>query len=398
VTPPAPPRLVLILGAITAFGPLSVDLYLPAFPAIGNDLAVDFALVQHTLSAYFVGLSVGHLFYGPITDRYGRLVPLYTGLSIYVVASVGCALAGDIRALIVLRFVQALGGCAGMVIVVAIVRDLYEPQSAARMFSRLLVVMGLVPTAAPLAGTFIVEHFGWRAIFWCLAALGAVCVAASVLGLSETRPARAGASLHPVAVIRSYGLLFTDRHYRGHALSGAMANAAFFVYLTGSPFVLMEFFGVSPLTYSWLFALNSIGLVLGSQVNHWLLGRHRFESLLILANVASIILSAALLYLSVTRTGGVAAFAAVLFGFVMSRAFIRSNATAAALEFQADRAGTASAMIGSLQFALGTAGGAMLSVLHDGTARPFALVLTILALLGWMLQRPLTGTPRSGSG
>jgi len=398
VTPPAPSRLVLILGSIAAFGPLSIDMYLPAFPAMARDLNADFSLVQHTLSAYFIGLCVGHLFYGPITDKYGRLTPLCAGLLIYVLASVGCALASDIHTLIALRFVQALGGCAGMVIVVAIVRDLYDPQASARMFSRLMIVMGLVPILAPLAGTYIVEWLGWRAIFWCLAVFGTACLVAIILGLQETRPEGARASLHPSAVLRSYGSLFTDRNFLGYSLSGAMANAAFFVYLTGSPFVLMEIFGVSPRTYSWLFALNSIGLVLGSQVNDWLLARHRLGKLLTRANLVAVVLAAALLLFSVAELGGVRGFAVILFGFITSRAFIRSNATAAALEFQADRAGTASAMIGSLQFGLGTVGGALLSVLHDGTARPFTLVLTIFSLLGLMVQRALSHATRSVTG
>jgi DHA1 family bicyclomycin/chloramphenicol resistance-like MFS transporter len=255
--------------------------------------------------------------------------------------------------------------------------------------------MGLVPVLAPSAGAYLVGHFGWQMIFWCLALFGTLCLAAVIFGLKETSRIDKEASLHPVTVLRSYASLFTDRRFLGYSLSGAIGNGAFFVYLTGSPFVLMEIFGVSPRTYSWLFALNSIGLVLGSQLNHRLLARHPLEKPLTLANLGAVILSAILLLLSVTEVGGVTAFAAVLFGFVASRAFIRSNATAAALEFQANRAGTAAAMIGSLQFALGTAGGALLGVLHDGTARPFALTLAIFALLGlmaqWMLarERPL---------
>lgn len=394
----APSRLVLILGSIAAFGPLSIDMYLPGFPAMARDLRADYSLVQHTLPAYFIGLCVGHVFYGPIADRYGRLRPLCVGLVIYVLASIGCALAGDVHTLIVLRFVQAVGGCAGMVIVVAIVRDLYDSQNSARMFSRLMLVMGLAPILAPFAGTYVVEWFGWRAIFWFLAAFGIACLGAVIAGLRETRPAHAATSLHPVAVMRSYGLLLADRHFLGHALSGAMANAAFFVYLTGSPFVLMEIFGLSPRAYSLLFALNSIGLVLGSQINDRLLIRHRIESVLTRANLVAVALAAALLLITVTEIGGVTAVAVLLFGFISSRAFIRANATAAALEYQAVRAGTASALMGSLQFALGTAGGALLGILHDGTARPFALVLTLFSVLALTFQLAVRREMRSVAG
>jgi DHA1 family bicyclomycin/chloramphenicol resistance-like MFS transporter len=210
-----------------------------------------------------------------------------------------------------------------------------------------------------------------------------------MLGLKETRPQGVGTSLRPSAVLQSYRTLITDRHFVGHALTGALANGAYFAYLTGSPFVLMGIFALSPRAYGWLFALNSMGLVLGSQVNEWLLARHRLEKLLSRANVAAVVVAAALLLLSITELGGVIAFATLLFGFVASRAFIRSNATAIALEFQADRAGTASALIGALQFAFGTLGGALLSVLHDGTSRPLTLLLTLYAVLGLTLQRAL---------
>lgn len=394
----APARLVLILGSIAAFGPLSIDMYLPGFPAMTRDLHTDFAQVQHTLPAYFIGLCVGHLFYGPLADRYGRLTPLRVGLVIYVLASVGCALARNVETLIVLRFIQALGGCAGMVIVVAIVRDLYDVQNSARMFSRLMLVMGLAPVLAPFAGTYVVQWFGWRAIFWFLTAFGIACLAAITANLRETHAPGAASSIRPLAVLRSYGGLLTDRRFMGHALSGAMANAAFFVYLTGSPFVLMELFGLSPRTYSLLFALNSVGLVIGSQLNDRLLVRYRLEGVLTRANVIAVVLSVLLLLLTATQIGGVAAVAALLFGMVTIRAFIRPNATAAALEFQGDRAGTASALMGSLQFGLGTVGGALVGFLHDDTARPFALVLMLFSLLGLTFQLAMGREPRAAVG
>jgi len=398
VTLEAPARLVLILGSIAAFGPLSIDMYLPGFPSITRDLHTDFAHVQHTLPAFFIGLCVGHLFYGPLADRYGRLAPLRAGLVIYVLASVGCALARNIETLIVLRFVQALGACAGMVIVVAIVRDLYDLQNSARMFSRLMLVMGLAPILAPFAGTYVVEWFGWRAIFWFLAAFGIACLVAVTAYLRETHTAGAATSIRPVAVLRSYGGLFADRRFLGYALSVAMANAALFVYLTGSPFVLMEFFGLSPRAYSLLFGVNAIGLVLGAQLNDRLLVRHRLETVLTRANIIAIVISALLFLCTVTLLGGVTAVAVLLFGMVASRSFIRPNAMAAALESQADRAGTASALIGSLQFGFGTVGGALLGILHDGTARPLALVLLLFSLLGLTFQLALSRGPRTAVG
>lgn len=390
---PGSTRLLLLLGSIAAFAPLSIDMYLPGFPSMARDLGAPFALVQLTLPAFFIGLCVGHVLYGPITDRYGRLLPLKIGLAIFVLASAGCALAPDVHVLIALRVIQALGGCAGMVIVVAIVRDLFDAQGSARMFSRLMLVMGAAPVLAPFLGTYVVAWFDWRAIFWILAGYGVLCLAALSLWLPETRAPQMARRLHPVAVAREYGVLLLDRRFLGYALAGALGNAAFFVYLTGSPFVLMELFGLSPTTYSLLFALNTLGLIVGSQVNDRLLVTHTLDRLLGAGNWSSLVLTAALLLGVTTQLAGVAAVATLLFGFCTARALIRPNSTAGALEHHPERAGTAAALMGAMQFALGTAGGAVLAVLHDGTARPFAAVLMVMSLFGLISHRVLVHRP-----
>jgi DHA1 family bicyclomycin/chloramphenicol resistance-like MFS transporter len=386
-TRPGGRHLLLILGSIAALAPLSIDMYLPGFPAMARDLGAPFALVQTTLPSFFVGLCVGHLLYGPITDRFGRLVPLKVGLAIFALASAGCALARDIEMLIVWRVIEALGGCAGMVIVVAIVRDLFDAQGSARMFSRILLVMGAAPVLAPFLGTYLVAWFGWRAIFWFLAIYGLACLAALSLWLPETRPAQHERRLGALAVAREYTTLLLDRRFLGYALSGALGNAAFFVYLTGSPFVLMELFSLSPTTYSVLFALNTLGLIVGSQVNERLLAGHSLDRLLGAGNSASLVLTAALLLVVSTTLAAVAVVVALLFGFCTARALIRPNSTAGALEHHPERAGTAAALMGALQFALGTAGGAVLGATHDDTARPFAATLVLMSLLGLLAHR-----------
>ena len=390
---PGSTRLLLLLGSIAAFAPLSIDMYLPGFPSMARDLGAPFALVQLTLPAFFIGMCVGHILYGPITDRFGRLMPLKVGLAIFVLASAGCALASDVHMLIALRVIQALGGCAGMVIVVAIVRDLFDAQGSARMFSRLMLVMGAAPVLAPFLGTYVVAWFDWRAIFWVLAGYGVLCLAALSLWLPETRPPQMARRLHPVAVAREYGVLLLDRRFLGYALSGALGNAAYFVYLTGSPFVLMELFGLSPTTYSLLFALNTLGLIAGSQVNERLLATRSLDQLLGAGNWSSLALTAALLLGVTTQLAGIAAVVTVLFGFCTARALIRPNSTAGALEHHPERAGTAAALMGAMQFALGTAGGAVLAVLHDGTAWPFAAVLAVMSLFGLISHRVLVQRP-----
>jgi DHA1 family bicyclomycin/chloramphenicol resistance-like MFS transporter len=369
-------------------------MYLPGFPSMTRDLGAPFALVQLTLPAFFIGMCVGHILYGPITDRFGRLMPLKVGLAIFVFASIGCALARDVHMLIALRVVQALGGCAGMVIVVAIVRDLFDAQGSARMFSRILMVMGLAPVLAPFLGTYVVAWFGWRAIFWMLAGYGVICLVALSLWLPETRPPQTG-RLHPFAVAREYGALFADRRFLGYALSGALGNAAFFVYLTGSPFVLMELFGLSPTAYSLVFALNTLGLIVGSQVNNRLLRSRSLDQLLRVGNWSSFVLTAVLLVVIATRIAGALVVLTLLFGFCTGRALIRPNSTAGALEHHPQRAGTAAALIGALQFALGTAGGGILGLVHDGTARPFASVLMVMSLLGLISHRVLVSATQA---
>jgi DHA1 family bicyclomycin/chloramphenicol resistance-like MFS transporter len=304
MTPTAKPstaRLTLILGTLSAFGPLSIDMYLPSLPAITREFRTDTATTQLTLSLYFIGLAAGQALYGPIADRYGRKRPLLVGCALYALASLACALAMSIESLIGLRLAQAIGGCAGMVIARSAVRDLFDERNSARMYSFLMLVMGLAPITAPLIGGQLLVAFGWRAIFWLLCGFGLLCVIMVLFGLPETLPEerRIRAGLGQALAI--YGRLLADRRFMGYALAGAFVSSGMFAYISGSPFVFIELYGVAPQNYGWIFGTNALGLVIVSQINRRLLAHFSSES--ILAATLAVAAAAGLLLALVAATG-----------------------------------------------------------------------------------------------
>jgi DHA1 family bicyclomycin/chloramphenicol resistance-like MFS transporter len=385
--PPVPPYLPLVLGALTAFGPMSIDMYLPSFPALARDLGTDVSSVELTLSAFLVGLAVGQAFYGPLSDRVGRKPPLYAGIALYVIASAGCALTRSIDGLIVLRVVQSLGACAGMVLARAVVRDLYEERESARVFSLLMLIMGAAPILAPLAGAQVLVRFGWSAIFWLLAAFGLACLAAVARWLPETHPRERRSRAGIGAALRVYGRLLVDRRFLGFALAGGLALGGLFAYLTGSPFVFMGIHGVAPEHYGWLFGMNALGLIGASQVNLRLLAR--FPSRRILGHALAVNAAAGLVVLVVgaTGAGGLPGLLVPLFVSIASLGFIQPNAIAGALAPHPTVAGSAAALLGTLQFLIGAVVGALVGALHAGTALPMAGVIAVCGASGWLVYR-----------
>ncbi len=266
-------RLALILGALTAIGPLAIDMYLPALPTIAREFGVDASVVQSSLAAYFIGIAIGQAFYGPLSDRLGRKPILYLGLALFMVSSIGCAQAESVTALIAFRFLQALGGCAPIVIPRAIVRDHFDQAGSVRMLSVLMLVMGLAPILAPLIGGQLLVNFGWRAVFWLLTVYAAVWLTVVAVLLPESLPS-ARRLRHPLSdVLAVYWRLARDRKFMGHALSGALIFAGLLAYISGSPVVFIELFDVPPERFGFFFGVNAIGIIVASQVNRWLVGR-----------------------------------------------------------------------------------------------------------------------------
>jgi DHA1 family bicyclomycin/chloramphenicol resistance-like MFS transporter len=394
LTRPALVRLTIILGTLSAFGPLSIDMYLPGLPAIGREFGVETAAAQQSLSAFFIGLALGQAFYGPIADRVGRRMPLLFGCILYTIASLGCVFAPTIGSLIGLRFAQALGGCAGMVIARSVVRDLFDARESARIYSFLMLVMGLAPITAPLIGGQLLIFFGWRAIFVVLAAFGLLCVALVLFGLPETLPPERRSTAGLGHALAAYGSLIRDRQFVGFALAGGFISAGMFVYIAGSPFVLIELYGVAPEHYGWIFGANALGLIAASQLNRRLLQRYNGETIMRAAIGTIVISGVVLVAVAVTGLGGLAGLLPPLFVCIAGYGLVAPNATAAAMAPYGAMAGSASALLGTLQFSVGAMAGILVGVLHNGTALPMAGMIAacaIAALLAFqtMAMRPV---------
>ena len=373
-------RTILILGALSAFGPLAIDFYLPGFPAMAQAFAIDEKHIQLTLAVYFLGLSIGQLVYGPIADRFGRRVPLLVGVGLFTAASFACAFAPSLDWLIGARFVQALGGCAGMVLSRAIVSDKCDAVGSAKVFSQLMLVMGLAPILAPMLGGLLVNLYGWQAIFIVLTCFSALAALAVALGLPESLPANV--PRQPLSgALRQYGRLLKDREYLGHALTGGIAMAGMFAYIAGSPFVFIQLYGVPAEHYGWLFGSNAAGFILVAQVNARLLAKR--GPAFLLSRMVWLYLAAGLTLLGISalHTEQLWPLLIPLFICIASLGCIIPNASACAMSGQGARAGSASALLGCLQFSVAAAAAWLVGVLHDGSAMPMAMVISLCGIL-----------------
>ena len=380
-----PLGLMAILAGMTAFAPLSIDMYLPALPAMARDLAAAPASGSLTVASFYVGLCLGQLIHGPLSDRLGRRPPLIAGLALYVLASIGAAMSGAIGQLILLRFLQALGGCAGMVIGRAIVRDRFTPDESAHVFSILLLVMSLAPVLAPLLGSFVLLAAGWRSIFWLLAILGTLLWFGITFALIETRSEATAAHARGESAARSYATLLREPQVMGYALLAGFSHMGLLTYLAITPDVLIGGFGLTPRQFGWTIAVNGVGLVTANFLNRRLLGRYGYDAILRRANLGSILASIVLFIDAFTGFGGLFGVTIPLFFVVGLIGFTQPNAFAGALAHDPRRAGAASALVGCLQFGAGALGATIAGALHDGTARPMAAVILVAYLVGGAL-------------
>jgi len=377
-TPPAGAdylRTVVILGGLTAMGPLAIDMYLPALPAIARDLHSTPGLVQVSLAAYFIGIAGGQALYGPLSDWIGRKPPLYLGLLVFTLSSMACALAPRVEVLIACRFLQALGGCAPLVVPRAVVRDHFDEQASVRALSALVLVMGLAPILAPLVGGQLLTRWGWRAIFWVLAGYGAAWLAIVTVFLPESLPRDARRTQPPALVLATYGRLLGDRAFMGWVLSGGMIFSGLLAYISGSSFVFIELFDVPPERFGFYFGANAAGLIGASQLNAWLARRHGARRVVSVVIPCAAVAGVALVAAAVTGIGGFAGILVPLFCFVACHGFTMPNSTALAMAPHGAVAGSASALLGTLQFSMGATAGALVGLLSDGTAVPFGAVI-----------------------
>jgi MFS transporter, DHA1 family, multidrug resistance protein len=385
--------LVLVLGALSAFGPLSIDMYLPGLPSLGRSLDAPAWAVQLTLTACLAGLALGQVLAGPLSDRFGRRRPLLAGVALYAVASLLCAAAPSVAVLVGLRFAQGAAGAAGIVIARAIVRDMHSGAAAARFFSLLMLVNGLAPILAPVIGGQVLGVTTWRGVFVLLAAIGVLLLAATAAAMPETLPPE---SRHPGGIadtVRTFGSLLADRAFLGYALACGLAFGAMFAYISGSPFVIQDIYGASPQLYSVMFATNALGLVLASQANRALL--RRLEPRAILRSALSVqALAGVALLVVVAAGGGVWGIVPLLFVVVASLGLVFPNATALALADHPHVAGSASGLLGVLQFIVGAATAPLVGAGGTATALPMALTIAVLGVGGALSAALATGPAR----
>ena len=366
--------ILLILGALSAFGPLAIDMYLPAFPAIGEALNADAEQVQWSLSVYFLGLASGQLVYGPLADRFGRRLPLLFGVALFCVASFACAMAPTLEWLLAARFAPALGGCAGMVVTRAVVRDLCAPIDAAKAFSQLMLIMGVAPILAPLAGGAMLKVAGWPSIFWFLTLFSALFALAVYFFLPETLPEDTPPARLGSALGRYLGLL-REPVFMFHSLTGGVAMAGMFAYIAGSPYIFIEMYGLSVDHYAWLFGANAAGFILFAQLNSRLLRHNTPLSLLKGTTGVYCAATVTLLVVALLHSPNIWLFLPPLFCSVAVISLVIPNASACALAGHGHQAGVASALMGTMQFAIAGLTSALVGVLHDGSSVPMALVM-----------------------
>lgn len=391
-TPTRPWRIVLLLGSLIALGPLSIDMYLPALPELQRDLSASPSSVQLTLTGVLVGLGLGQLLIGPLADIYGRRRPLLVGIAISVVSSLLCAVAPSILVLDALRLVQGVGAAAASVVAMAVVRDLFTGRAAASVISRLIMVMALAPVLAPSLGSAVLEVGSWRTVFLVLAGLGALLGLVAAIGLEETLPAERRAAPGLRRTLGTYGVLLRDPSLVGFMLVASLTMAAVFAYVSGASFVLQDGFGLDERTFSLLFGVGAVGLLVSSQVNVVLLRRFGPGTILSAALTVAAGAGGVMLFNASTGTGGLLGIMVPIWVVLSMVALCGPNATALALADHGEHAGAAAALLGAAQFTLGALIAPLTGLGEAGSAVPMAVTiagaLVVAALLVRLVLRP----------
>ncbi|QHL86810.1 Bcr/CflA family efflux MFS transporter [Nibribacter ruber] len=377
--------IILILGALCTISPFSIDMYLPGFPAIAQDLQTTISQVQLSLTAYLIGISAGQLLYGPLLDRYGRKMPLYAGMFLYILASVGCAFTTSVDALIAMRFLQAIGGCAGMVAAQALVRDLFPVTETAKVFSTLTLVIAVSPMVAPTVGGYVTTAFGWHAVFIALALITGLILLGIYFVLPQGKGPDSTMSLKPRAVLSNFWNVLRNPQFLVYTLVGGIASAAPFAYIAGSPDVFMNIYKVSEQHYGWIFAILSVALIGSPQLNHLLLRKYTSEQIIKAGLTYQAVIGALLVYGVYAQWFSLMTLIVVLFLFLCGQGLTNPNSSALSLAPFSRHAGSASALMGSVRMGVGALVSAAVSVLHNGTALPMVLVMGLCTVTGLVI-------------
>ncbi|TKD21408.1 multidrug effflux MFS transporter [Rhodobacter capsulatus] len=369
------PTIALVLGGLSALGPLAIDMYLPGLPTMVTDLGTNEGTIQYSLMVFFAGLTLGQLFYGPLSDRYGRKPLAYFGLALFVLGSLGSAFAGSVESLILFRAIEGLGGSIGMVIAMAVIRDLYTGHAAGRMMALVLMVLGVSPVLAPLAGSAMLAIADWKAIFLVLALVGLALIVCVAVALPETRAPEIRRASHPGRAFRHYLSLLGSRQFLPFVLVSAVAQAGFFAYISGSAFVFISVHGLSPTEYSVLFALNAVGLVIANQLSAPATRRFGSYAVARAATLVLMVSGLALVGMELAGLASVWSHSLLLFFVVAQAGMVMPVLSVRAMASFGSIAGTAAAMLGAIQFVGAAAASGAVGALADGTALPLVCVI-----------------------
>ncbi|WIO73923.1 Bcr/CflA family multidrug efflux MFS transporter [Porticoccaceae bacterium LTM1] len=379
-------KLIWILALLSTFAPLAIDMYLPSLPSIGEELEASPAQVQLTLSAFLIGFSLGQLFYGPLSDRFGRRPILLSGISLFSLTSALCALSWDIESLTLFRFLHALGGGAAIVVARAVVRDRFDTNQSAKVLSTILLCTALAPLAAPIIGGYLLEHGGWRTIFWVLTGFGVFSFLVVLLSLEESNPAsrRDGSSLLKAFV--RYKEVLGNPRVIGYMFASGFIYAGMFAYIIGTPFVYIEYFGVAPENYGYLFGLNIIAIVIASRINVRFVSQIGAKTMMGRSIMVSCIAGLALGLVGWLNLGsegwGIWLIVVPLLFFLGPISIVGANGVALACGEYPKAAGAVAALCGATQFGLGSLSGVLLGLLNNGTPLGMCVVIAGCGALG----------------
>lgn len=368
---------ILTLGLLSAIGPFSIDMYLPSFKDIAVSMDTSISRVTLSLSSYFIGVSLGQLVYGPLLDRFGRKIPLYIGMFLYLGTSIYCTFIIDVDSLIIARFFQALGGCAGMVSARALVRDIFPVEENAKIFSSLMLVIAVSPIIAPSLGSYISSVFGWEAIFISLAIIASFILLAMYFWLPEGNPPNTELSLMPKPILKEYLSVVKVPKFYTFAFTGALAASGLYSYIAGSPYLFMEVYGVSEKQYGWIFAIIAVGLIIASQINNLMLRRFSSERIIFVTLICQVTTGVLLFVLSYLDLLNLYTTIALIWIYLATQGFVFPNTSALALSPFSKNAGTASALMGAVQLGIGALATAMVSALSNNTALPMTGVMLL---------------------
>ncbi|MDX6182935.1 multidrug effflux MFS transporter [Flavobacterium sp. Fl-77] len=377
-------KLILILGFLTALGPFSIDMYLPGFSGIAKDLNTTIAKVSISLSSYFIGISVGQLLYGPLLDRFGRKKPLFIGLMVYILASLGCIYVTNIDYFILLRFMQAIGSCAATVASVAMVRDLFPVKDIPKVFSLLMLVLGLSPMLAPTIGGYVTEDYGWHTVFFILMCMGIAILVASQIGLPNSYKPDTTISLKPKPIITNFLKVLKEPQFYTYAFTGSIAFSGLFTYVAASPTIFMDIYHVDAKTYGWIFAFMSVSFIGSSQLNSILLRRFSSEQMIFGALVLQSVVSIVFLLLSLNNLLGLYETIGMLFLFLACLGISNPNTAGLTMAPFAKNAGSASALMGAIQLGLGALASFAVGIFVKDSITPMVAIMTVTTIIAFV--------------